>query len=392
MNRRQFLRQAALLGGTAFLTACGGKTPDLTPTATTAPVTAPTAAPSPLAAPAATAAATATRSQPPTSYPTVEAATVVPPTAEVTRAALAASTGWVGAVALVKTADRAAGVRRAIELLGGNEVKGKAVLLKPNFNSADPAPGSTHPDVLRALVEQLQGMGAGRITVGDRSGMGNTRRVMQQLGAFDLAKKLGFDTVVFDELEEKQWALVRSKDLHWERGYAVPKMLLDSEAVVQTCNLKTHRFGGHFTLSLKNSVGFAAKQVGGAGYNYMSELHSSRHQRTMIAEINQSYAPALVVMDGVEAFANGGPDRGAVIRPEVVLASRDRVALDAVGVAILRLFGTTPQVSEGRIFEQAQIARAVELELGARVPEDLRIVTADEASESFAAQLRPLIS
>jgi uncharacterized protein (DUF362 family) len=197
--------------------------------------------------------------------------------------------------------------------------------------------------------------------------------------------------VVFDELDDKEWALIQSKDDHWARGFAVPKKLLDAEAVVQTCNLKTHRFGGHFTLSLKNSVGFAAKQVGGAGYNYMSELHGSEHQRTMIAEINRTYAPALVVMDGIEAFANGGPDRGKIVRPGVVLASRDRIALDAVGVAILRLFGTTEQVSAGRIFEQAQIARAVELELGARRPADIRIVTADTASEAFAAQLRPLI-
>jgi uncharacterized protein (DUF362 family) len=215
---------------------------------------------------------------------------------------------------------------------------------------------------------------------------------MQQVGAFDLAKQMGFETVVFDELEEQQWALLQSKDDHWERGFAVPKLLLDSEAVVQTCNLKTHRFGGHFTLSLKNSVGFAAKQVGGAGYNYMSELHGSEHQRTMIAELNRSYAPALVVMDAVEAFADGGPDRGTLIRPDLVLASRDRIALDAVGVAILRLFGTTQQVSAGRIFEQAQIARAVELELGARRPEDVRIVTPDEPSETMAAQLRPLIN
>jgi uncharacterized protein (DUF362 family) len=384
MNRRQFLRQAALLSGAALLAGCVGETATPTPGATVAP--------SPVTQPTPGAAAIATRAQPPTSYPTKEGPTVAPPTAAATPTAAPASAGWLGAVALVKVTDRADGVRRAIALLGANEVKGKAVLLKPNFNSADPAPGSTHPDVLRALVTELQGMGAGKITVGERSGMGSTRNVMQQVGALDMATELGFDAVVFDELEEKQWALIQAKDDHWERGFAVPKLLLDSEAVVQTCNLKTHRFGGHFTLSLKNSVGFAAKQVGGAGYNYMSELHGSPHQRTMIAELNRAYAPALVVMDGVEAFANGGPDHGKVVRPEVVLAARDRVALDAVGVAILRLFGTTPQVSAGRIFEQAQIARAVELELGARRAEDVRIVTADEASEAFAAQLRPLIS
>jgi uncharacterized protein (DUF362 family) len=299
---------------------------------------------------------------------------------------------WRGTVVLVNTASRADGVRRAIALLGASAMRGKKVLLKPNFNSADPAPGSTHPDTLRAVVKQVQELGARAITLGERSGMGDTRRVMQQVGAFKLAEEMGFDAVVFDDLDAQAWALIQSKDDHWARGFTVPKMLLDSEAVVQICNLKTHRYGGHFTMSLKNSVGFAAKQIARTGYNYMNELHNSPDQRVMIAEINRTYAPALVVMDGVEAFTNGGPDRGNVVRPEVILAGRDRVALDAVGVAILRLFGTTPEVSQGRVFEQAQIARAVELELGARRPEDVHILTADAASEAFATKIRPLIT
>ena len=49
-------------------------------------------------------------------------------------------------VAFVKTAERAAGVCRALELLDVSPVKGRKVFLKPNLNSADPAPGSTHPD------------------------------------------------------------------------------------------------------------------------------------------------------------------------------------------------------------------------------------------------------
>jgi uncharacterized protein (DUF362 family) len=96
-------------------------------------------------------------------------------------------------------------------------------------------------------------------------------------------------------------------------------------------------------------------------------------------------------MDGVEGFADGGPDTGRKIRPEVVLAATDRVALDAVGVAILRLFGTNQQVSRGRIFEQDQIARAVELGLGASRPEEIQIVSADQAAADFAARLRPLL-
>jgi len=75
----------------------------------------------------------------------------------------------------------------------------------------------------------------------------------------------------------------------------------------------------------------------------------------------------------------------------VVLAGTDRVALDAVGVAILRLFGTTREVSQGRVFEQAQIARAVELGLGVDSPAQIAIVTGDAGSEVYAQQIREVL-
>jgi uncharacterized protein (DUF362 family) len=127
------------------------------------------------------------------------------------------------------------------------------------------------------------------------------------------------------------------------------------------------------------------------GYNYMGELHSSPHQRLMIAEVNTAYTPALVVMDGVEAFVGGGPDSGERVWAEVVLAGTDRVALDAVGVALLRHFGTTPEVSRGRIFEQEQIARAAELGLGVDAPDKIQLVTPDPESEAYAAQVRDIL-
>jgi uncharacterized protein (DUF362 family) len=123
----------------------------------------------------------------------------------------------------------------------------------------------------------------------------------------------------------------------------------------------------------------------------MGELHGSPNQRKMIAEINTAYQPALVVMDGVEAFVRGGPARGDKVQPGVVLAGTDRIALDAVGVAILRSFGTTPAVEKGRIFEQEQISRAVELGLGVSRPEDIDFVTDDDASAEYAAQIQEIL-
>jgi uncharacterized protein (DUF362 family) len=333
MDRRTFLKSSAALGGAALLLPW----PDQTPAA-------------------------------------IRAATATPvPTAQ---------------VALVKTTDRIAGVEKALALLEINPVKGKQLFLKPNLNSADPAPGSTHPDTLSSLVQALQAMGAERITVGDRSGMGQTRAVMEQVGLFEMAEELGFETLVFDELDDEEWAPQQPPGSHWQQGFALPRPVLEADGIVQTCCLKTHRFGGHFTLSLKNSVGLAAKRIPGQDYNYMTELHGSTHQRRMIAEINAAYRPDLVVLDGVEAFVEGGPDRGKRVQANVILAGTDRVAIDAVGVAILRHFGTTPAVSQGPIFEQEQLARAVELGLGVAEPRQIELVTGDRASAAFARQIR----
>src|SRR5262249_25585768 len=247
-------------------------------------------------------------------------------------------------------------------------------------------------DTLAAIVRSLKGMGSGPITIGDRSGMGNTREVMQQKNAFTLGKELGANVIVFDDLKTDDWELIQQSDMHWQQGFAVPRVVRKAGAIVQTCNLKTHRFGGHFTLSLKNSVGLAAKYVPGNPYNFMRELHSSADQRRMIAEINTAYHPDLIVLDGVQAFVNGGPEQGKLVESNVVLAGTDRVAIDAVGVALLRHFGTTPEVSRGAIFDQEQIARAVQLKIGVSSPKQIELVTGDKESADYAQQIRDLLA
>ena len=294
-------------------------------------------------------------------------------------------------VAFVKTQDRVTGVNRALDLLDIGPMRGKDLFLKPNFNSADTPPGSTHDDTLSTLVRRLQAMGVSRVTVGDRSGMGDTRQAMEKKDIFRMADELGFETLVFDELDADGWEMQQVKGSHWQKGFAVARPVLEADGVVQTCCLKTHRFGGHFTLSLKNSVGLAAKSVPGESYNYMQELHSSPHQRRMIAEINAAYRPDLILLDGVEAFVDGGPDRGTQVEAQVILAGTDPVAIDAVGVAVLRYFGTTPAVSQGPIFGQEQIARAVELGLGVGEPEEIELLTGDPASQEYAAQIQDIL-
>jgi uncharacterized protein (DUF362 family) len=280
---------------------------------------------------------------------------------------------------------------KAIDLLQPQGISGKTVFLKPNYNTGDPAPAATDTKLLEALVQELQNAGAGQITIGDRSGMAVTRQAMQQKGVFQLAERYGLKAIVFDDLGADEWQYFPATGTHWQRGFAFARPVLDAGAVVNTCCLKTHRFGGHFTLSLKNTVGMVAKYVPGDSYNYMQELHSSPHQRLMIAEINQAYKPALVLLDGIEALVNGGPEAGKLVKSGVILAGTDRVAVDVVALGILRSLGTTQAVSTGSIWNLEQIQRSVQLGLGVASAEQIELVTADSASQKMADSIRRLI-
>lgn len=266
------------------------------------------------------------------------------------------------------------------------ELSGKRVALKANYNSADPFPASTNIDTLNYFIRELKSAGVSELTLAERSGMGDTRAVLEYTGVLTLAKHLQFGVEVLDDLPFSGWVHCDIDGSHWNRGFLLAKVFHEANAIVQTCCLKTHRFGGHFTLSLKNAVGMVAKQNPQDGYDYMSELHSSPHQRLMIAEINAVYEPSIILMDGIKAFVKGGPAHGDEVHPNVLLASADRVALDAVGVAILRSYRTTVEVARGKIFEQTQIARAADLQLGASSFDEIQLVSLDTESEDFCAR------
>ena len=141
-------------------------------------------------------------------------------------------------------------------------------------------------------------------------------------------------------------------------------------------------------MSLKNSVGLIAKRVPGINYDFMGELHNSPYQRLMIAEINKFFRTDLVLMDATDGFATGGPDKGKLIHPDVIIAGTDRVAIDAVGVALLRSYGTMHDVMGGKIFEQEQIDRAAQLGIGITSAADIQLFPLDKTAESVADRIQ----
>ena len=288
----------------------------------------------------------------------------------------------------VGAGGREEAIRRAVDLVGAPSLGGKYVALKPNFNSAHAYPGGTHSETIGVMVRMIKEFGADRVTVPDRSGMANTREVYQEKGIFEQAEKLGFEALPLHDLPAEGWTAVEHPDLHWSQGYYLGSVFNEVDSIIQTCCLKTHGFGGHFTLSLKNTIGMIAADVPGIDHRFMRELHSSPDQRRMIAEANLCYQPELIVMDAIECFTDRGPHEGTRARPNVILASTDRVAIDAVGVAILREKGTTEDVSQGRIFDLEQIARAAELGIGIDRQENIEFVTMPGESEAYTRVLR----
>jgi len=291
-------------------------------------------------------------------------------------------------VVLVKTDSRADGVKKCLDLLKIDPFAGKNVLIKPNCNTSDETPGSTHVDTLKALLERAREGGAKNLSIGDRSGPEPTAQVFEKKGLPALAASFNAKLLNFDELGERNYVKFDPPASHWKDGFLVARPVVVTDSVISTCCLKTHQFGGVFSMSLKNSVGIVPRQ----GHTYMRQLHGSPDQRRMIAEINTAYQPALIVLDGLVAFVDQGPMTGPRKDAGVFLAGTDRIAIDAVGLAILKELGSNDAIMKPAIFAQEQIARAVELGLGISSAAAIVIATPDAASEAYAQKIRKILA
>jgi len=121
-------------------------------------------------------------------------------------------------------------------------------------------------------------------------------------------------------------------------------------------------------------------------------MHRSPDMRRMIAELNQGFTPQFIVMDGVETFVDGGPTRGTLKPGNVVVAGTDRVAVDAVGLAILKELGANDAIMGTPIFKQEQVARAVEIGLGVSGPDQIELVSDDDEGKAYTTTLKEILA
>lgn len=244
-----------------------------------------------------------------------------------------------------------AAVVKSLELLGGLDKAvrpGDKVLVKPNFNSPDPFPGSTDLAFLRAVLELLMDAG-GELIVGESAGglWRPTSNTVAKLGVSSLLDEMGVKFIAFDDLET-EWVEVPIDGEYLQR-VTVPRVAYDADRLVYLPCMKTHRFA-RFALSLKLSMGFVhpAERL----------AYHMRHLEGKLAEINLAWQPDLIIMDGRKAFVSGGPERGELAEPGIVMASGDMVAIDVEALKVLQSYPAENRL-DGDPYDLAQIATAL---------------------------------
>jgi uncharacterized protein (DUF362 family) len=245
------------------------------------------------------------------------------------------------------------GVATSVDLIGGLGkiiARDDEVLLKPNFNTADSPPGSSDPDFVKAVIELLYENGAGKVILGESSMLrASTRKVLEETGMLRKVEEVGAKVNCFDE---GNWKRVATGGAYLKR-VSLPETALKTRKVVYVCCMKTHRFA-RFTLSLKLAVGFMKPSE-------RTRLHM-RNLEEKIADLNLLTHPDLVIMDGRKCFISGGPAKGELRNPGLILASGDRIAMDVEALETLESFDGASL--SGDPWEFTQIRRAVELGLG----------------------------
>jgi len=72
----------------------------------------------------------------------------------------------------------------------------------------------------------------------------------------------------------------------------------------------------------------------------------------------------------------------------IFISRRVKVAVDAIGIAIFRILGITPEVTNKLIFKQEQIKRAVELVVRITSPNKIEFVTNSKEAETLIIQIK----
>ncbi|TFH42978.1 MAG: DUF362 domain-containing protein [Chrysiogenales bacterium] len=227
-------------------------------------------------------------------------------------------------------------VTRGLDLLGGAGAFAgpkTRLLLKPNLLvGEDPDKCvNTHPSVFRAVAEIFLAAGA-TVSYGDSPAVGSTSGAAKKAGLKSVADDLGVGEADFRTPVEHYFEKGEQN-----RKFIIAGAVTENDVIVSLPKMKTHGFE-KFTGAVKNQFGCVPGIRKG---EYHIKLPDPDGFARMLLDLNALVNPALYVMDGVVAMEGNGP-RGGRPRPmNVILFSRDPIAMDATAC---RLIGLDPEL------------------------------------------------
>ncbi|MCX6743333.1 MAG: DUF362 domain-containing protein [Candidatus Parcubacteria bacterium] len=201
------------------------------------------------------------------------------------------------------------------------------ILLKPNFNTADPFPGSTAIDFLQTVIEIFSEAKPKELIIGEScTYFLNTEKVCHDIGAPAIMQKFN---VTWHNFEIGEWVKVNVPGGKYFKSIKIPKIVQEVDKIILLPCLKTH-FLAAYTGALKINIGMLKP-------SQRSLLHLN-HLQERVAEVATVIKPSLIIMDGRKCFTEGGPGEGKLEEPNILMASDDMVAMDVEGLKIIQSY------------------------------------------------------
>lgn len=224
--------------------------------------------------------------------------------------------------------------------------RGDRVFIKPALNSGNPYPATTSPLAIAAMVELLREKGAGRILVGDMSGIehvklsprkltGSTRELMEASGMAAAVRAAGAHIALF---EEAGWNAfyeeLPASGAHWKRGLMMPDVLKEADHIILMPRCARHVLAGS-SLGLKCAVGYWRTDTRLEYHRDAASFQEKTAEGNTVPTLLKKQRLVLSLADQV--LTSFGPDRGYVIRPDpgLVIAADSVVAHDMVSLGWL---------------------------------------------------------
>jgi uncharacterized protein (DUF362 family) len=194
---------------------------------------------------------------------------------------------------------------------------------------------------------------------------------LEQAGIVKVAEEAGAEVRVFGKdgwhvmFDRKGWRRVKVPGGQYLRRVSLAKEATEIEKIVYVPLIKMHH-AADFTGAIKLSMGFVKPFFDQITFHV-------RHLREKLAELCLVVQPDLIIMDARKVFITGGPAKGELREPNIILASGNQVAIDVEGVKILQSYPGNCLESKN-VWDLVQIKHAVELGLGPRNEEEYEVV------------------